>query len=521
MIDDEKEKNTIPDQKELEREIGKYLSDKYGGQVKIISAGLFPQAGPAEDDDDGDRVEESRGPAIDFRIRPDELVAYLDEYVIGQEHAKEVLATKICTHFNRVRQAREEGEEPRGPGQVKSNVLLIGPTGVGKTYLVKLIASRIGVPFVKGDATKFSETGYVGADVEDLIRDLVREAGGDLELASYGIVYVDEIDKIASGRDFRGHDVSRTGVQRALLKPMEETDVDLKVPHDPISQLEAMEYYRTHGKRKRQTVNTRNILFIVSGAFSGLEEIVARRSSPAGIGFESDVRPRKPDPAILSRVKAEDLIEYGFESEFVGRLPVIAGGAGFFDTIFSTGLLYQYRTFRSMWLRSLIFNLLFFLDTLILSTVVLFMWPFAPMEQLRRVAPIWGGLNRWLLARICGLEDRVEGLDRLPPPPFILLANHQSAWETVVFPAIFPPFVWVLKKSLFNIPFFGWTLRITGQIGIDRRRGIEALKQVQREGKRVMDGGVSLAVFPEGTRQGPGSRIKGQFKSGGVSSLLS
>jgi len=324
MIDDEKEKNTIPDQKELEREIGKYLSDKYGGQVKIISAGLFPQAGPAEDDDDGDRVEESRGPAIDFRIRPDELVAYLDEYVIGQEHAKEVLATKICTHFNRVRQAREEGEEPRGPGQVKSNVLLIGPTGVGKTYLVKLIASRIGVPFVKGDATKFSETGYVGADVEDLIRDLVREAGGDLELASYGIVYVDEIDKIASGRDFRGHDVSRTGVQRALLKPMEETDVDLKVPHDPISQLEAMEYYRTHGKRKRQTVNTRNILFIVSGAFSGLEEIVARRSSPAGIGFESDVRPRKPDPAILSRVKAEDLIEYGFESEFVGRLPVIA-----------------------------------------------------------------------------------------------------------------------------------------------------------------------------------------------------
>ncbi len=315
---------TVPDQKELEKEISKYLSDKYGGQVKIISAGVFPEARPAVTDDD-DRVEGAEEKRkIDFRLRPDELIAYLDEYVVGQAHAKEVLATKICTHFNRVRQAREEEEEPRGPGQIKSNVLLIGPTGVGKTYLVKLIAARIGVPFVKGDATKFSETGYVGGDVEDLIRDLAREADGDLDLASYGIVYVDEIDKIAAGNDLRGHDVSRAGVQRALLKPMEETDVDLKVPHDPISQLEAMEYYRTHGKRKRQTVNTRNILFIVSGAFSGLEEIISRRVNPSAMGFESPVRPRRPDSGVLAGVRAEDLIEFGFETEFVGRLPVVA-----------------------------------------------------------------------------------------------------------------------------------------------------------------------------------------------------
>jgi ATP-dependent protease Clp ATPase subunit len=116
---------------------------------------------------------------------------------------------------------------------------MLGPTGVGKTYLVKLIARKIGIPFVKGDATKFSETGYVGADVEDLVRDLVREAGGDVRLAEHGIVYIDEIDKIASAASSHGPDVSRTGVPRALLKPMEETDVELRVAHDMVSQMEA------------------------------------------------------------------------------------------------------------------------------------------------------------------------------------------------------------------------------------------------------------------------------------------
>ena len=199
----------------------------------------------------------------------------------GRSRAKEILATKICTHFNRVR--RRDRTPP--VGNVKNNILMIGPTGVGKTFLIKLIAQKIGVPFVKGDATKFSETGYVGGDVEDLVRDLVREANGDIERAQYGIIYIDEIDKIAGSNNHYGPDVSRTGVQRALLKPMEETEVDLKVPHDVVSQMEALEQYRRTGKRERSMVNTRNILFIMSGAFNGLEKIIDERLNSKGLGF--------------------------------------------------------------------------------------------------------------------------------------------------------------------------------------------------------------------------------------------
>ncbi|MFN2365527.1 MAG: AAA family ATPase [Desulfurivibrionaceae bacterium] len=313
----------MPSRRELEKEISKYLADKYGEQIKVMSD--FPAA-ESEADKSGEKVAPpSATPEIfNFKLKPEELVAYLDEYVIRQDRAKAVLATKICTHFNRIRHAAEKGRlDHRSPGQVKSNVLLIGPTGVGKTFLIKLIARRLGVPFVKGDATKFSETGYVGRDVEDLVRDLVKEAGGAIDRAEFGIIYVDEIDKIAGSEDRLTHDVSRTGVQRALLKPMEETEVELKVPHDPISQLEAIEYYRTHGKREGRMVNTRNILFIMSGAFTGLEEIVQKRVGRQSIGFESTVTSKKEATLFLRQAKAEDLIRYGFESEFVGRLPVI------------------------------------------------------------------------------------------------------------------------------------------------------------------------------------------------------
>ena len=312
----------FPDQEELEKELSDYLSKKYGHQVKVISPTLMPRARESQE-----RSDKTGGvDAIEFDMKPEELESYLDQYVIRQEESKAVLATKICTHYNRIRYARRRrGRGNTQPvGRIKNNILLIGPTGVGKTYLVKLIAQKLGVPFVKGDATKFSETGYVGGDVEDLVRELVVEADDDIELAEHGIIYVDEVDKIASSQHLIGPDVSRTGVQRAFLKPMEETEVDLKVAHDPVSQLQAIEQFRKTGKREKRTVNTRNILFIMSGAFNGLAAIVRKRMQARGVGFGAQVQSKGEDYRFARHVKSEDLMEYGFESEFIGRLPVIA-----------------------------------------------------------------------------------------------------------------------------------------------------------------------------------------------------
>lgn len=316
----------LPDQKELEKELNDYLGKKYGDRIRLVVPMLFPKAHTDEfskgEKEDGKATKKK----IHFDLKPEELEAFLDDYIIRQERAKEILSTKICTHFNRIKFTELTKGRNRydGVGLIKNNILMIGPTGVGKTYLIKLIAKKIGVPFVKGDATKFSETGYVGGDVEDLVRDLVYEADGDIDLAQYGIIYVDEIDKIASSGNLIGPDVSRTGVQRALLKPMEETEVDLKVPHDPISQLEAIEQYRKTGKREKKTINTKHILFIMSGAFNGLEEIVKKRLNREGIGFGAEIRSKDERAEYLDKVNAEDLVAFGFESEFIGRLPVTA-----------------------------------------------------------------------------------------------------------------------------------------------------------------------------------------------------
>lgn len=312
----------LPKPKELEKELNEYLTKKYGSKVKLAMPMVIPQKDEGLIEKEFEKQKKTK--KIKFDLKPEGLEAYLNEFIVKQDDAKEVLATKICTHFNRIKYWEEHKQKEKYDrvGMIKNNIIMCGPTGVGKTYLIKLISKKIGVPFVKGDATKFSETGYVGGDVEDLVRDLVQEADGDLELAQCGIIYIDEIDKIASGNNLIGIDVSRTGVQRGLLKPMEETEVDLKVPHDIVSQMEAMEHYRKTGKREKRVVNTRNILFIVSGAFNGLSDIIRKRVSKQRIGFGADLK-KKDESGYLKMVTAEDLIQYGFESEFIGRLPVI------------------------------------------------------------------------------------------------------------------------------------------------------------------------------------------------------
>ena len=307
-----------PNPQEIQQDLKKYLEDKYGAKVAFAEPDFVgsKEGVAGKDDDEIDQIK--------FDLKPEQLEEYLRMFVVGQEDAIQTMATKICTHFHRMKYEREHPRDEALVGKVKSNILLIGPTGVGKTYLVKLIAHKIGVPFVKGDATKFSETGYVGGDVEDLVRDLVQEAKGNMKLAEYGIIYIDEIDKIASSQGHWGPDVSRTGVQRNLLKLMEETDVDLKVPHDLASQMEAVLETQKTGKAPRKKINTGNILFVVSGAFDKLDEIIRKRMKSNKIGFTEEPRKIISGGEYLNYVRTEDLIKYGFESEFVGRLPVIA-----------------------------------------------------------------------------------------------------------------------------------------------------------------------------------------------------
>ncbi len=281
---------------------------------------LKPEEEKEREKTDEDGKDSKRQKVLEFNLKPKDVKKHLDRFVIKQDEAKKVLATAVCDHYNHVK-LLAQGETDRN--YMKQNIIILGPTGVGKTYLIKHLADLIGVPFIKADATKFSETGYVGGDVEDLVRDLVQKAEGDMELAQYGMIYLDEVDKIATPTSTTGRDVSGSGVQRGLLKIMEDTDVPLRSSMDIQSQIQGMMEFQKKGKVTKPTINTKNILFIVSGAFSELTPIIQKRLKQSQIGFKidtdhSDIKEKE----IFNQAETKDFIDFGFEPEFIGRLPV-------------------------------------------------------------------------------------------------------------------------------------------------------------------------------------------------------
>ena len=315
MKDFKANKTTPPGPEELK----KMLEDMFGkmGDVQIHSAmGNENQFSTAEEEPSEPEEIKSLESILDFDYLPRDIKSYLDRYIIRQSDAKKALAIAVCDHYNNAKMQQEE--EYSSVDYHKQNILISGPTGVGKTYLVKHIADLIGVPFIKADATKFSETGYVGRDVDDLVRDLVKKADGDVSLAEYGIIYIDEVDKLAGSGQNGGRDVSGRGVQTTLLKLMEETDVSLVNPMDMQSQMQMM--MGGGGKGNKDSINTKNILFIVSGAFSGIEKIIERRSRAGQMGFAAQKGAQ--ESAAVTMATTEDYIQYGFEAEFIGRLPV-------------------------------------------------------------------------------------------------------------------------------------------------------------------------------------------------------